>query len=110
MASFFCERIYQIVRQIPKGKVATYADIATLAGNSRLARAVGNALHVNPYEGDVPCHRVVNSKGMLALHFGFGGLEGQRRRLLAEGVNVTYGRVDLKAYRWNPEDDHVVEN
>ena len=84
--------------------MATYADIATLIGKACLARAVGNALHVNPYEGDVPCHRVVSSKGMLAVHFGFGGLEGQRKRLLAEGVEVTDGRVDLDKYRWKLED------
>ena len=110
MSGTFHETVYQIVRQVPKGKVATYGDIASLAGDPCLARAVGNALHVNPYEGDVPCHRIVNSKGMLARHFGFGGLEGQRRRLLEEGVEVADGRVDLKAYRWNSKECHVVEN
>ena len=57
------EKIYEIVRQIPSGKVATYGQIAALAGNRRWSRVVGFALHVNPDPGGIPCHRVVNRFG-----------------------------------------------
>ena len=57
------ERIYEIVKQIPGGKVATYGQIASLAGNPRLARVVGYALHVNPEPDEIPCFRVVNRNG-----------------------------------------------
>ena len=62
------EKIYAAVQKIPKGKVATYAQVAAMAGNPRMCRVVGNALHQNPYYGIVPCHRVVNSKGVLQKH------------------------------------------
>ncbi|MBR2282085.1 MAG: MGMT family protein [Spirochaetales bacterium] len=94
------EEVYNAVKLIPRGKVSTYGDIAAYLGNPNLARVVGNVLHVNPYEGIVPCHRVVNAKGHLARNFGFGGLEGQRRRLEEEGVVVTDGKVDLREYRF----------
>lgn len=94
------QRIYDTVRLIPKGKVATYGDIATHLGNPRLASVVGNVLHVNPYEGIVPCHRVVNAQGRLAQNFGFGGLEGQKSRLEAEGVKISDGKADLKEHRF----------
>jgi methylated-DNA-protein-cysteine methyltransferase related protein len=81
----FAERVFQAVKQIPKGKVATYGWVGAQIGSSRLARAVGNALHFNPYD-EVPCHRVVNSQGKLALHFGKGGWQEQKKRLEKEGV------------------------
>ena len=89
------ERIYAAVTTIPRGKVATYAQVAAMVGNPRLCRVVGNALHQNPYFGIVPCHRVVNARGMLAKGFVFGGDEVQADMLRAEGVEVTDGRVDL---------------
>ena len=85
---------------IPRGYVATYADIGELAGDRKLARAVGNALHRNPDPENVPCFRVVNSKGELSDNFAFGGSEAQARLLEAEGVEVINGVVDLKKYRW----------
>ena len=92
--------VYNAVKLIPRGMVTTYGDIAAYIGNPKLARVVGNILHVNPYEGIVPCHRVVNAQGGLARNFGFGGLEGQRRRLEEEGVVVTDGKVDLRECRF----------
>ena len=91
-------RIYEAVKRIPKGKVATYGQVAELAGNKRMARAVGNALHKNPDPAHIPCHRVVNSKGELAAAFVFGGAGVQAGRLEAEGVHTENGRVDLKQY------------
>ena len=93
------EKIYAAVRTIPRGKVATYAQVAAMVGNPRLCRVVGNALQVNPYFGEVPCHRVVNAKGELAAHFGFGGADVQADMLRAEGVDVTDGKVNLTVYR-----------
>ncbi len=93
------ERIYEAVKKIPCGKVATYAQVAAMVGNPRLCRVVGNALHQNPYFGIVPCHRVVNSKGCLAKGFVFGGEGVQAKMLMAEGVEVVDGKVDLSVYR-----------
>ena len=92
------KRIYNAVKQIPSGKVATYGQVAELAGDRKMARAAGNALHRNPEPGIIPCHRVVNSKGELAGEFAFGGAGAQAKLLIAEGVEVTNGRVDLKKY------------
>ncbi len=92
------QRIYEEVKKIPKGHVATYSQIAKLSGNEKMARAVGNALHKNPEPGVIPCHRVVNSKGELAGAFAFGGRSGQEERLTSEGVEVIDGKVDLKKY------------
>lgn len=91
-------RIYEAVKKIPKGKVATYGQVAKLAGNEKMSRAVGNALHKNPEPGTIPCHRVVNSKGELAGEFAFGGLGAQAKLLEKEGVEVKNGRVDLDIY------------
>ncbi|MBE6679445.1 MAG: MGMT family protein [Ruminococcaceae bacterium] len=96
--SLVYEKIYAAVQKIPRGKVATYSQIAALAGNVRMCRAVGNALHRNPYYGVVPCHRVVNAKGCLAKAFVFGGDNVQAEMLRKEGVEVIDGRVDLEKY------------
>ena len=94
----FERNVYEAVKLIPQGKVATYGQIAELAGYPGAARAVGNALHRNPDETNVHCHRVVNADGRLAKSFGFGGLDEQRRRLIADGVYVINYRVDLEEY------------
>ena len=91
-------RIYEAVRKIPKGKAATYGQIAELAGDRKMARAVGNALRKNPYGESVPCHRVVNAKGELSGGSAFGGEEVQARLLEDEGVEVREGKVDLGKY------------
>ncbi len=93
------KRIYEAVKKIPKGKVATYADVAEMAGDRKMARAVGNALHKNPDPSTIPCHRVVNSKGELAGEYAFGGAWKQAQILESEGVGITEGKVNLKKYR-----------
>ncbi|MBQ1839504.1 MAG: MGMT family protein [Ruminococcus sp.] len=100
MSGSFYDRIYLAVRQIPRGRVATYGQIAAMAGNGGAARAVGNALHVNPQPGVIPCHRVVNAQGRLAPHFAFGGDAEQQRLLEAEGVTVRDHHVDLREFQW----------
>lgn len=96
-------RIYEAVRQIPKGKVATYSQIAAMAGNPRMYRAVGNALHKNPDPEGTPCYRVVNGKGELSGAFAFGGPDEQANRLRADGIEVTDGKVDMKKYQMGPK-------
>ena len=80
------DKVYKFVKNIPRGKVATYGQIALHLGNRNLARAVGNILHGNPDPEHIPCHRVVNSKGKLSRAYAFGGIEAQRRLLMSEGV------------------------
>lgn len=92
------KRIYEAVKKIPKGCVATYGQIAELVGNKGMARAVGNALHRNPDPDNIPCYRVVNSKGELSGAFAFGGAGQQEELLKADGIEVVNGKVDLKVY------------
>lgn len=95
------ERIYAVVQTIPKGKVATYGQVAMLAGNPRWARVVGYALHVNPKPGEIPCHRVVTRDGATSAAFAFGGQDMQRTLLEEEGVTfLPDGRVDMEKHRW----------
>ena len=91
-------RIYEAVKKIPKGHVATYGQVAEMAGDKKMARAVGNALHKNPDPDNIPCFRVVNSKGELAGAFAFGGEMVQAKLLIEDGVEVVDGKVDLKKY------------
>lgn len=91
-------KIYEAVQKIPYGCVATYGQVAEMAGDRKMARAVGNALHKNPDPDNIPCFRVVNSKGELAGEFAFGGAGAQAKLLEAEGVTVVNGRVDLNKY------------
>jgi len=103
--SFF-SAVYEVTRQIPRGKVATYGQIARLAGNSRMARQVGWALHANPEPNSqetpgIPCHRVLNRFGEVCKGFAFGGEEAQRMLLAAEGIAFGVdGRVDLAIFGW----------
>lgn len=92
------KRIYEAVKRIPKGKVASYSLVAAMAGNPRMCRAVGNALHHNPDPENIPCYRVVNAKGELSGAFAFGGVDEQERRLAADGIPVINGKVDLEKY------------
>ena len=92
------KRIYEAVKKIPYGRVATYAQVAEMAGDRKMARAVGNALHRNPDPETIPCFRVVNSKGELSGEFAFGGAGAQACLLQAEGIEVVDGRVDLAKY------------
>ncbi len=102
MVSVF-EKIYTVVAKIPEGKVATYGQIAMLAGNPRWARIVGYALHVNPTPFIIPCHRVVNREGRIAESFAFGGGDAQRVLLEKEGIVFEPdGHINLKKYLWQP--------
>ena len=92
------KRIYEAVKKIPRGRVATYGQIAMLAGNKNMCRAVGNALHKNPNPDDIPCYRVVNSKGELSGEFAFGGIGAQQKLLEADGIEVVNGKVDLQKF------------
>ena len=98
MPDSLTQRIYDAVRRIPYGRVATYTQVAEAAGNRKMARAVGNALHKNPDPEHIPCFRVVNARGELADKYAFGGAGAQARLLEAEGVEVNAGRVDLRGY------------
>ena len=96
-------KIYEQVKKIPKGKVATYGQIALMAGNPRWSRVVGYALHSNPEPGVIPCHRVVNKDGKLSKSFAFGGENVQRDMLISEGVIfIDENTVDLKNCRYTP--------
>ncbi|MCR5002013.1 MAG: methylated-DNA--[protein]-cysteine S-methyltransferase [Lachnospiraceae bacterium] len=99
------KRIYEAVKKIPYGCVATYGQVAELAGDRKMARAVGNALHKNPDPDNIPCFRVVNSKGELAGEFAFGGPGAQARLLEAEGIEVKEGRVDIRKFGYKYDKD-----
>ena len=93
-------KIYNVVKSIPKGKVATYGQVALLSGNPRWSRVVGYALHVNPDPKNIPCHRVVNRFGEVSKAFVFGGENAQISLLKNEGVTfLENGRVDLKKHQ-----------
>lgn len=93
------EKIYGVVKSIPAGRVATYGQVALLAGNPRWARVVGYALHNNPAPGEIPCHRVVNRQGRVAPSFAFGGEDLQRQLLEGEGIVFEPdGSINLKKY------------
>jgi O-6-methylguanine DNA methyltransferase len=96
--ALFLGRVIAIVRRIPVGRVATYGDVAALAGRPRAARAVGNIMK-NCHRRDVPCHRVIAAGGRLG---GYGGSENLKRALLAaEGVPVSGARVrEIDRVRW----------
>lgn len=91
---------YQVVKTIPKGKVTTYSYVAKLAELTS-PRHAGYLLHRNPDAPNIPCHRVVNSRGMLAKNFGDGGITVQAKRLANEGVTVINNRVDLGLFLWS---------
>lgn len=94
-------KIYEIVKEIPEGKVASYGQVAELAGNRRLSRVVGYALHSNPEPGVIPCHRVVTRNGEVSKAFAFGGENKQRELLMREGVAfLENGNVDMEKYQW----------
>lgn len=103
------KRIYEAVKRIPQGKVATYGQVAELAGDKKMARAVGNALHRNPDPENIPCFRVVNAKGELAGEFAFGGDGAQAKLLEADGVKAVNGRVDLEKYGIRVENGEIQE-
>ena len=95
------EAVYDIVRRIPRGKVATYGQIARMLGNVRWARIVGYALHDNP-DGDLtPCYRVVNKEGKVSEAFVFGGKNRQIELLEADGIEMDGEYAALEVYQWD---------
>lgn len=102
------ELIWSVVRKVPRGRVATYGQIAEIAGLEGHARQVGYALHNLPANSKVPWHRVVNAKGEISARTGGDSHELQRMLLEAEGVEFDLkGRMDLKGYRWSVQSPHV---
>jgi methylated-DNA-protein-cysteine methyltransferase related protein len=99
-------RIYAVVRRIPRGRVLTYGDVAALADMPRHARLVGYALHALPQHTTVPWHRVINHKGGISTGRAWPGGELIQRHLLeAEGVLFdANGRIALRTYRWTEPD------
>ncbi len=94
-------KVYEITAVIPKGKVATYGQIAAILGIPTAARAVGTALRLTPPGLEIPCHRVVNKSGAMAPGEAFGGAGNQRRLLEEEGVGFLHGgTIDMKRYLW----------
>lgn len=94
------EKVYKICRSIPKGKVATYGQLARLAGKPKAARAVGALMRTNPDAPIVPCHRVVSSDGNLTGYSAIGGVAQKKKMLIEEGVSFKNSRVDLLISRW----------
>jgi len=95
------EKIYEIVEKIPEGKVATYGQVAALAGNKRWARVVGYALHANPNPEKIPCYRVVTKEGKVSKAFAFGGENLQIDLLKADGIEFQEGHVLMEKYQWD---------
>lgn len=95
------ELIYDVVKKIPKGCVASYGQVAALAGNKRWARVVGYALHANPEPDVIPCYRVVTKDGYTAPGFAFGGPGVQQELLEADGIKFIDGHVDMHKYQWD---------
>ena len=94
----FYKQVYELLREIPDDQVTTYGRIAERLGSRYYARAVGNALHSNPDGDKYPCYKVVNNKGMLSANYAFGGIEAQKKRLEADGIEVIDYKVDLIKY------------
>ena len=95
--TIFQQKVYNVVKKIPRGKVSTYRSIAIKIGSPNASRAVGNALHENPDHNHIPCHRVVNHMGECSGSFAFGGKNAQERLLKKEGIKFHNGRV-MKEY------------
>lgn len=96
----FHERVWTACARIPRGKVATYSDLAAMVDSPSAARAVGQAMNRNPFAPDVPCHRVVGATGGLTGYAG--GLDKKTQMLTDEGVEIANGKVNLKKHRWRP--------
>lgn len=99
----FFDLVYLLVRRIPRGRVATYGQVARLLGAPRAARIVGWAMHDNPHGRRVPCHRVIQKGGSLSPNYCLADPGRQRRLLEREGVTFGLdGRVELDRHQWRP--------
>ena len=103
MKPTFKEQIYLLAKQIPRGKVATYGQLAKLAGNPQAARAVGMCMRTNPNAPIVPCHRVVSSTGKLTGYSAGEGIPTKKKMLSEEGVFFIDDNVDLARSQWQPK-------
>lgn len=99
----FKTKIYALCRQIPKGKVATYGQLAALAGSPGASRAVGMCMKTNPDAPRTPCHRVVAANGKLTGYSGGNGISTKKEMLMKEGVSFRGDCVDLSVSLWNPK-------
>ena len=98
----FKTKIYTLCRKIPKGKVATYGQLAALAGSPGASRAVGMCMKTNPDAPHTPCHRVVAVNGKLTGYSGGNGISTKKEMLMKEGVSFKGDSVDLSVSLWNP--------
>ena len=103
MKPTFREQIYLLAKQIPRGKVATYGQLAKLAGSPKAARAVGMCMRTNPNAPIVPCHRVVSSTGKLTGYSAGEGIVTKKKMLIEEGVYFNNKVVDLSRSQWQPK-------
>ena len=101
MSITFKEKVYQFTRKIPKGKVATYGQLAYLAGKPSAARAVGRFMRINPDAPHTPCHRVVAKDGSLTGYSMGKGLLTKKQMLIGERVPFKKDKVDIKRALWN---------
>lgn len=97
----FRDRVYALIRKIPKGKVATYGQVAKLVGSPGAARAVGLCMKINPDAPRTPCHRVVASDGSLTGYSAPGGILKKKSMLMKEGVRLLGNRIDLARSQWH---------
>lgn len=102
------QAIWDTVRDIPRGRVASYGQVAEIAGLPRGARQVGYALKQLPTDHDVPWHRVLQASGRIAFERGSRPYREQAKRLVEDGVTVIAGRVDMGMYRWQPNLDELL--
>lgn len=98
----FRDKVYQLARQIPQGKVATYGQLARLAGKPKAARAVGVFMKTNPYAPRVPCHRVVGFDGKLIGYSAGNGIPTKKEMLINEGVSFLGDRINIRESLWLP--------
>lgn len=96
------QKIWQVVLSVPAGKVASYGQIAEMAGLGRQARYIGRALGKLPSGHNVPWYRIIRSNGQIAFPSGSDTFQRQKALLEAEGVTVSDGRVSMSRFRWNP--------
>ncbi|MFK8028896.1 MAG: MGMT family protein [Gammaproteobacteria bacterium] len=102
------KKIWKTVASIPRGQVATYGQIADLAGCGRAARMVGRSMGKAPKSQKLPWHRVVNAAGQISLPVDSSGYKTQRQRLLSEGIEFRGKRIDMKKYQWQPTLDELL--
>lgn len=101
-------RIWDVILDVPEGRVASYGQVAEIAGFPRGARQVAYALRHAPRELQLPWYRIITASGKIAFAKGSAAFDEQRRRLAIENVPVTGGRVDMRRYRWEPDLDELL--